>query len=248
MRRRLTMPLLLILMLFLPFGLATADDDAVREAVESAALKKALSQMAAERQQMKAALKALGERVDLLTNELMATKDRVMLLERKLAQARAHPLEDAPTERHEPTVESSSGSHPAALAGSYHLDKEHLRKAMLALAMQQVEAMIDQIPEESRAGVLEMLKTQIDLQAQKFRITLKLSTNGTFTAKGRTGSDSVDSSGTWSVSGEAITLTTTIESGATLSEPETQRGTIKGEALMMVLAENQDFTVRMVRE
>ena len=203
--RSLTLPLLLVLMLFVPLGVATADDDATarakdeaaRHAAEAAEMRKLLAEMAADRQKMKSALNDLQQRVRLLTNELMETKDRLRQVERKLAES-ANPSA-APTQ---PTVESPvSGSHPAALVGAYNLDKEHLRKAMLKLAMQQVESMIDQVPEESRAGVLEMLKSQIDLQADKFHITLKLASSGTFTAKGRTGSDVVDSSGTWSASG-----------------------------------------------
>lgn len=253
MRRSLTLLLLLIVMLCLPLGHATADDDAVarasdeaaRQAVENAALKKALAQMAADRQQLQAAFKELGERVNLLTNELMATRDRVMLLERKLAAAGAANTSSSPAQ---PTLEApATGSHPAALVGSYNLDKEHLRKTMLGLAMQQVESVIEQIPEDSRVGVLEMLKTQIEAQADKFRIALQLASDGTFTVSGRTGSDVVDASGTWSVQGKTLILTTTVESGTTLFQPKRQRGTIAGEALMLVLEESPDFTVRMVR-
>jgi Flp pilus assembly protein TadG len=259
MRHRLTMPLLLVLMLFLPLGLATADDDAVarakdeaaRQAAESAELRKVLSQMAAERQQMRATLTELDKRVALLTDELMATKARLMELERKLAavgvdHAGLRPAETTPAA---PSLAApTSAANPAALVGSYSLDKEHLRKALLEMALKQVETMIDQIPEESRASILEMVKTQIDMQADKFRITLTLSADGTYTAAGRLGTQALDASGTWQAQGKSLTLTKTMESGANLPTPEKQRATIDGEAILIGLEESPDFTVRMVRE
>ena len=250
--RSLTLSLILVLMPFVPLGVANADDDATarakneaaRHAAEAAEMRRLIAQMAADRQKMKTALNDLQKRVRLLTNELMETKDRLRQVERKLADAAN--THAAPAQ---PTVESSgNGSHPAKLVGAYNLDKEHLRKAMLEIGLEKVESMIDQVPEESRAGVIEMLKSQIDLQVERFHITLKLASNGTFTAKGRTGSEVVDASGTWSASGTSITLTTTIESGATLSDPETQRATLDGDALLVTLEESEDFAVRMVKQ
>ncbi len=107
--------------------------------------------------------------------------------------------------------------------GKYNIDRDHLEKAAMEQAKKEMPEGMEMPPE-----MMTMMKQML----AKFTIEVDVQSGGNWVVKGNAGDgDKLDETGTWTISGDQITFTTTKKDGKEHKSSKT--GTYKNGVIML---------------
>ncbi len=149
----------------------------------------------------------------------------------------------------------------ASPAGTWAIDKPHLKAAMLKLLDEMVAKKIDEVkkqygidelPAEAKTQMEAEMKDQRDAmakQADEVTMEIVMSADGTWTAIGKFGPETKNEKGTWTLDGDQVTIKTTHEDGEKTDDPDMKTATWKGDVMEVSFEEEgMNLELRLLRK